>query len=107
MHGNLNHIGTFVHHVEQTYHKYYTVSNGWGDYVRPVAMLVLWRFAGITMGTVARYFKCDRTSVWHGISRQLGYEQTNDPKFIQHYNQLLELYISSTRFYIRKRKFIQ
>lgn len=107
MHGNLNHIGHFVAHVDQTYHKHYTVRNGWGDYVRPVAMLVVHRFAGVPMKQIARYFKCSRANVWLGINRQLGYEQTGNQSFIRHYNQLLDLYIASTRYYIRKKKFIQ
>lgn len=106
MHGNLNHIGLYVYNVEHTYNKHYTVRNGWGDYVRPVAMLVAHRFTGLSMHDIARYFKCTTSAVSLAIGRQLEYEETGNPSFLQHYNQLLDLYIQSTKFYIRKRKFI-
>lgn len=106
IHGNCNHIAFYIHQVEHNYNKFYTVRNGWGDYVRPVAMLVTHRFTGIKRKHIARYFKCSITSVTLAIGRQKGYEDSNDPKFIQHYNQLLELYIQVTRFYIRKKRFI-
>lgn len=106
MHGNLNHIGFFVAHVEQTYHKHYTVRNGWGDYVRPVSMYILYKIAGLRMKQVARYFKCSTPSVSMAIDRQFGYEKSGDVVFRLHYNQLLQLYIDSTKFYIRKRKFM-
>lgn len=107
MHGNLNHIGFFVAQVEHNYHKHYTVRNGWGDYVRPVAMLVVWRCTGLRRKDIARYFKCSVTSVTISVQRQLQYEETRNLSFIQHYNQLLQLYIDVTRYYIRKKKFIQ
>ena len=102
----VGHIRFFIRQVEEQYNKTFASNTNAGHHIRPISMLITHRLTGLDMRMVAVLFKCDLGNVSYGINRQLGYEKINDTVFKHHYNELLQLFIDSTRLYIRKKRFI-
>jgi hypothetical protein len=99
IHGNCNYIGYFIRQVE--WKREFNL-NGATGCLRPIAELIVWRFSGLSMHDVARYFNLKTHSLKLDIERYSGYEQVGDPRFIKYYNELLTLYIESSKHFIKR-----
>src|SRR5689334_13406906 len=94
-----NHITLFVSQIQAQYDKDFTCTCS--NWLRPVGMLIVWRFTGISLAAVATYFSINKKSISGTLIDQRGYEEKGDHKFIRHYNELLDLYIKCCRTYIK------
>ena len=102
----MSHIDFFIKQLEVKFRVRFIRNGKRGDsrggWIRPTAIFVVWEYNGFYNTDIGRMFGVNRKTVHNSINRGKNLRWAEDEAFENQYNKMLELYIQTTRVYLKK-----